>query len=302
VAIQGELVALLTAFLWAMSSVAYQYLGQRTPPLLLNLYKASIAIGFLVVTILVLRSPWPIVPLYTFGLLFLSGAIGIGLGDTAYFAALNRIGARQTLLIRVLAPAIAAMGSALFLGEQLSYWAWGGISITLAGVAWVISEGTPAASWESVDRQMLDREIRGGLFALIAALTDGLGAVLSRAALAQTTIEPLWSALLRLVGGAIVVLVLMVGQRKPLMMPSAKQTWQLVQVVLGVAFFSTYLGIWLQQTALKLTTAGVAQTLGATSPLFVLPIVAWQGERIGWKAIGGVVVALVGVGILLLLR
>ena len=62
------------------------------------------------------------------------------------------------------------------------------------------------------------------------------------------------------------------------------------------------MGIWLQQISLKYAAAGVAQTLFATSPLFVIPIVALMGERISLRAILGVVLAIVGVGFIFSLQ
>ena len=72
----------------------------------------------------------------------------------------------------------------------------------------------------------------------------------------------------------------------------------LVSVAIA-AFFATYLGIWLQQIALKYTAAGIAQALLATSPLFVLPMAAVMGDRISWRATIGATIALSGVWILL---
>jgi len=65
------------------------------------------------------------------------------------------------------------------------------------------------------------------------------------------------------------------------------------------AFFGTYLAIWLQQTALKFTAAGIAQTLAATSPLFVLPIAVWLGELVTVRAVLGVLVAIAGIALVL---
>ncbi len=67
-------------------------------------------------------------------------------------------------------------------------------------------------------------------------------------------------------------------------------------------FGSTYLGIWLQQTALKFVSAGIAQTLSAVSPLFILPIAAAMGDKISIRTILGVLVALVGIGVLFSLK
>ena len=64
------------------------------------------------------------------------------------------------------------------------------------------------------------------------------------------------------------------------------------------AFGSTYLGIWLQQTSLKFAPTGIAQTFLATSPLFILPIVALQGEKISLRAIFGVMISLAGIALM----
>jgi drug/metabolite transporter (DMT)-like permease len=58
------------------------------------------------------------------------------------------------------------------------------------------------------------------------------------------------------------------------------------------------MGIWLQQISLKYAAAGVAQTLFATSPLFVLPIVAVMGEYISLRSLLGAILAIAGVGLI----
>jgi drug/metabolite transporter (DMT)-like permease len=69
-------------------------------------------------------------------------------------------------------------------------------------------------------------------------------------------------------------------------------------VVVGTAFAGTFLGIWLQQTALKFTATGIAQSLTATSPLFVLPIAWMVGERVSLRSVVGVLLALAGIWLL----
>ncbi|KYC34878.1 hypothetical protein WA1_50075 [Scytonema hofmannii PCC 7110] len=75
--------------------------------------------------------------------------------------------------------------------------------------------------------------------------------------------------------------------------------WESMQ---GCAFLSTYLGFWLQQISLKFTAAGIAKSLGATSPLFVLPLAFFIGEKISLRAILGVLVASAGVELLFIYR
>ena len=120
---KGELAALTAAF-WAVASVVYVRLGQRIAPLQLNLLKGLIAIAFIVLTLKLNNQPIPKLDILPIKILLLSGAIGIGLGDTAYFFALNHLGARRTLLLETLAPPTTAILGLIFLGENLNAIAW----------------------------------------------------------------------------------------------------------------------------------------------------------------------------------
>jgi drug/metabolite transporter (DMT)-like permease len=286
----GESAALSAALLWALSSVVYSRLGLKIPPLQLNLYKGIIAIALIAITLLIQGSALINLSTSTVALLTISGIIGIGLGDTAYFSALNSLGARRTLLLETSSPPMGALLALIFIGEQLAYSSWCGILLTILGIAWVISERLP------VDNIRISR--KGIIWGILAAIAQALGAVISRYALIQSAVSPLESTLIRLIGGTIIVIGLM-------FLPVAKQTqiqWQLSRRSLGViaiaSFGSTYLGIWLQQVSLKFAPTGIAQTFLATSPLFILPIVALQGEKISLRAIIGVVVSVAGIALM----
>lgn len=286
----GEIAALSAALLWALSSVIYTRLGLKIPPLQLNLYKGLMAIAMITMTLLIQGEVFTDVSASTIALLLLSGIIGIGLGDTAFFTALNTLGARRTLLLETSAPPMGALLALIFIGEQLTPNVWCGILLTLLGIAWVISEGNP------VDRISVSRQ--GIIWGISAAIAQASGAVISRFALIQSQISPLESSLIRLVGGTVIVLGL-------LFFPIAQQSnikWQLSRRSLGIiaiaSFGSTYLGIWLQQTSLKFAPTGIAQTFLATSPLFILPIVALQGEKISFRAILGAVISLGGIALM----
>jgi drug/metabolite transporter (DMT)-like permease len=292
---RGELAALCAALIWAIASVIYTHLGRQLSPLVLNLVKGAMALVLLIATLGLQQSLFPTVSPTVLGLLLVSGAVGIGLGDTAYFAALNAIGARRTLVMESLSPPLAALLALGFLQEQLVGMAWAGIAMTIAGVLWVVLERIPR---QTVDGRKGYSPALGLLWGGLAALGQASGAVMSRAALAETAIDPLWSTLVRLVAGILVLLVWVGWQPRSLVELKLLRSWRVFAIVLVTAFFSTYLGIWLQQTSLKYAPTGIAQALSATSPLFVLPITAALGERITWRVGFGVVVAMVGIWLL----
>ncbi|NJM97757.1 MAG: DMT family transporter [Phormidesmis sp. RL_2_1] len=324
-ALIGELAALTAAFWWAAATLMFGKLGQTLSPLVLNLVKGLFAIAFLLLTLAVqaaIQGPLSAgsqgLPIRSAIYLVLSGGLGIGFGDTAYFAAINTLGARRALLLETLAPPMAAILAWIFLTEQLSFRAIAGIVITLVGIAWVISERVPGTSKATVGA--------GVRMALLATFCQASGAVLSRAALADVAVQPLLSSLIRLIAG-LAFMVILWGLRLPYLLTersspdrsspdrsspnrlleqdswastvSALKSPRILATVAITSFFATYLGIWLQQISLKYTAAGIAQALLATSPLFVLPMAAILGEKISWRSLAGVAIALGGIWLLL---
>ncbi|MEO1095361.1 MAG: DMT family transporter [Cyanobacteria bacterium J06638_28] len=289
----GQIAALTAAFLWALSTVLFGRLGKSLRPLPLNLAKGLIASVLIAATLLVQADIQPELPTNAVFWLLLSGAVGIGLGDTAYFTALNLMGARRVLLMESLAPALTALLALLFLKEQLAWTAWVGILLTLVGVAWVISERVPDATGVPM------QPWQGAFWGILAALGQASGSVMSRGALANTTVDPLWSSLLRITAGAIVLLALFSTQRHKIAQLRPLKSRNILLLVILAAIMATYLGIWLQQVSFKYTPAGIAQALLATSPLFVIPIAVLMGDRVTWRAILGVLIAIAGIWLLI---
>ena len=293
----GEIAALTAAFLWALSSVVYGFLGLKIPPLQLNFLKGIIAVVLILVTLgfqlidFASIAPLPLI------LLALSGLIGIGLGDTAYFFALNNLGARKTLVLETLSPPIGALLAFVFIGEIIYPLAWCGIFLTLLGIIWVISERTPDGRIHSK---------YGVLWAIAAAVAQAVGSVLSRTALLNSEIDPLESSLVRLVAGTAIAFILMqlplFATTQTLRQTIKDFSFKTFGIITLAAFGSTYLGIWLQQTSLKFAPTGIAQTLLATSPLFIIPISLVMGEKITSRSIGGALIAIAGIALLFIYR
>ncbi|MGF1459036.1 MAG: DMT family transporter [Leptolyngbyaceae cyanobacterium] len=289
----GEIAALTAAFLWAVSTVIFGRLGKSLSPLLLNLAKGSIAIALISLTLLLQQNRQPQIPLAAIGWLVLSGSIGIGLGDTAYFQSINYLGARRALLMESLAPPLTALIALIILQESLSAIAWLGIFLTVIGVTWVIFERVPEQTRGHLDLP------RGATWGLLAQMGQASGAVMSRGALVNSDIDPLWSGLIRIAAGGMILLILISRQGDVRAQITQLQSRQLWPMLVLAAFLGTYLAIWLQQVAFKSTPAGIAQALLATSPLVVLPLAAWMGDRITGRTVMGVLIAISGIWLLL---
>ncbi|MBD2328750.1 DMT family transporter [Alkalinema sp. FACHB-956] len=289
---RGELAALGSALIWSIAAIVYTTLGQQFSPLILNFTKGWLALGMLILTLLPQLILGHTLPPQAMTLLIFSGAMGIGLGDTAYFAALNCIGPRRSLLITSLSPGLTALLSWQFLQEALSLAAWLGIALTLGGVVWVTLERSQPEETRNL------RYRRGVIMAILAAVGQAIGAVLSRAALLNSSVDPLWSTLLRLGGGTIVLFGWILIQRQAREITKPLHPRRIFATIAITAFFSTYIGIWLQQVAFKHTAAGIAQALNSTSPLFILPFALFLGDRLSLRAILGALTACGGVWLL----
>jgi len=292
----GEIAALFAACLWAASSLLFKKLGKTIRPHELNLIKGVGAFVLLTLVSLFLHEPISALSPIALILLLLSGALGIGFGDTMYFEALNAIGPRRTLLISILAPPMTAIMAIIFLGEMIKPIAWLGVLITILGVAWVISS-------KSNDEETQKNMQRGIFFGLLFAFAQAGGSVVSRWALTQTSVTALQSAIIRLFAGVLfLILWITLGKIKTgawlhVEKEKRKTTWGILALVVVAGAF---LPIWLQQISFKFTEVGIAQTLLATSPLFVLLIAVLRKEKLTLREITGVILSITGIALLFL--
>ena len=288
----GGLAALTAALLWAIASTWFTRLGRHIRPLEINFLKGALALPLLTLMLFLGGGSLSLIPADALWLLLLSGAVGIALGDTAFLQTLQYLGPRRTLLLATLSPPMVALMAWAFLGEALAWSAWAGILVTIAGIAWVISERASGVQ-AGIDLK------RGLIAGSIYALAQSSALVLSRYALTRTTVDSLQSAILRLFAGAVLLAVFMLITRRPLVsLERFCQSPNLVGILAAATLIGTAIAIWLQQIAVALAPAGVVQTLLSTSPIFILPIAALAGERLTPRAVIGALVALAGVYLL----
>jgi len=243
---------------------------------------------------------------------FLSGVIGFGLGDIGVFYALPRIGSRLTLLMAQCAAAPIA---------GLTEWAWMGTTISvmqILAIGIILCGIVIALAPKNIPSADLPTFIAGIAFGLLAAVGQGLGAVLSRKAYEAARLagswtetrsvpESLWmgatTGYQRLIGGALVILVFYLvsltikswrtfprGEegKAPL---TNKARYVFLNAAAGPIF-----GIICFQWALATTPSAIVQPIIAMTPLVVMPM-AWflEGDRPSRRAVAGALLSVVGV-------
>lgn len=234
------------------------------------------------------------------GWFFLSGIVGMGLGDLGGFAALPLLGSRITVLItQCLAAPIAAIGEWIWLGTRLTaaQMAWG--ALILAGVAIAITPG------KSSPPRVRVRPI-GFLFGLVAASGQGLGALISRKgvlvadAAGEATRHAgfgITAAYHRILAGLVFTLVWFLVLRLLHRLPTAApkdgshgRSW-----ILANGFAGPVLAVACYQWALATTPGGIVLPIAATAPLLSIPIAyGLEGDRPPRRALLGGVLAVAG--------
>jgi drug/metabolite transporter (DMT)-like permease len=291
----GELCALLTACCWSGSSLAFAAATVRVGPIRLNVTRLMVASVMICVTVVVagievhLSSP-------QLRNLVISGIVGLVLGDSFLFKAYEYIGARLTMLIASLAPAVSAVVAFLLLDEIIAWLGILGMLVTLVGVGIVVLERRESF--------VIPRRYHGLgiLYGILAAVCQGVGLVIAKLAFLEGPIDGFVATLVRIVAAVLVIFPVakLSGRYENTLQIYLSDRKAIGFTMLG-ALLGPYLGITLSLIAISLTKVGIAATLMATVPIIMLPLVKYiQKEVLGWRAIIGALVAVGGVAILFL--
>ncbi|PMH32272.1 hypothetical protein BCU71_01580 [Vibrio lentus] len=293
----GELAAIGAAIVWACATWIYGQFGHRFSAMQLNIVKGVVASGMMLLVMSLIPMPEFELSANHFWILAISGVIGIAIGDSAYFAALKRIGANKTLLLESLAPPLSGVLALMFLGAALTLQSWLGVVITTLAVTFVVFQPSKSASGDSSHKAQWS----GIGYGLVASVCQASGVVISHYALVAGDVPPLLGALIRLtIGVFAVMLVIPFVEKKPYA-SIKRDLWAMTKLdklwLLGAIFVGTFLALWLQQVALKNANPAIAQTLIATSPVFILVIYALKGEKVSKQSVIGTLVALGGISL-----
>lgn len=290
----GEIAALGGAILWAFSSFLFTEATIRLGVIQLNVDRLILAILLLLLTI------------FAFGIgfsttntqmlyLFISGIIGLVLGDTFLLAAFKSIGPRITMLIMSFNPAVAAIFAFFMLGETLGLPIIIGMALTLAGITLVVMEKQKTKTKFKVTP-------KGVIYAFLGAFGQAFGLVFSKMAFLEGDINSLTASLYRMLAALLIIVplgIIMKQYSNPIKI-YLKDKKLFLLVTIG-SIIGPYLGITLSFIAAINTKIGVASTLLATVPILMLPLSHYfYKEKLSFRSIAGAVIAVLGVQLLFL--
>ena len=293
----GELAALATSFFFAMTALIFTSTWRMVGSQVTNRMRLTFALIYLfVLNVILFREPLPFSAGSSRWLwLSLSGIIGLSLGDAFLFQSFLWVGPRLGTLLLSLAPIFGSIIAWTFFGEILKALQITGIVLTLAGIAWVVtSHQEPPNTPDGHTR-------RGVIFGVLAGLGQAVGLVLSKQGMLGD-FSVFQANAIRMLAAVIFTWVLTTFEGK---VPATFTALREKPLVLGLlalgALVGPVLGVLSSLFAVQHAEIGVASTLMALPPVIILPISYFVfKEKIGWQALLGTVLAIVGVAILFL--
>jgi len=298
----GESAAILVSCFWTGGSLLFTSAGKRVGSFSVNVFRTTIAIALLgcahVVLLGVLLPAASSAQWFWMGL---SGIVGLGIGDFGLFAAYVTIGPRRTLLVQASSPIFASVLAFSILGETFGLLSMLGVAVTLTGIVVVLLE-REEKSQETFEAKK--RKTWGVFFALVSAMGQGFGAVLSKKGMyvgVSVAMNPLSAALIRMLLAGLFVWACALFAGKLPGLRKAVRDKDGIKFTAAGALVGPFIGMTLSMVALANAETGIAQTLMSLMPVMIIPVI-WiiYRDRTSWRGMLGALVAVVGVAILFL--
>ena len=286
----GEFYAAFCALLWAAAVILFRRGGERVPPVALNLFKDAVGFVLLVATLVALRVPFdpPSAAVEDWLTLLASGAMGIGIADTLFFASLNRLGAGRSAIVDCLYSPFVLLCSFVYLKEPV------GPSLLFAIV--MMAAAILVGTWQGGVGGTAARGRRtrvGVVLGAASMLIMAAGIVLAKPVLDRSDV--LWATTVRMTGGLAVLGVQCLSPLRRAQVASAFRPGPHWRFTLPGSVVGAYLSIVFWTLGMKYTQTTVASVLNQLSTVFVMLLAAAVlHERLGWRQVVAIVFGIAG--------
>jgi drug/metabolite transporter (DMT)-like permease len=165
------LFALLSAFCFSLASVGFTHYARKVTVLWVNCFKACMATILFGITYFFVKdfSVWP--SWISLGCFFLSGLVGLNIGDIFLLKSFARMGSARTLIIFSFQPLILGFFAFFLFGQEMTLVKMSAIAFMVACVF--------VLSYERF-KQEKRWEWKGPVFALSGVILDSCGILLTR--------------------------------------------------------------------------------------------------------------------------
>ena len=230
----------------------------------------------MLVPVVAVSGSWRSLTLADCAVLGLSGFIGIFVGDTALFGAMNRLGPRRTSVLFATHAFFSALLGYFVLGEQMGAQAMVGGSLVMGGVMTATLMGRhkdDAHAWES-DRGQWGLGVALGL---LAALCQAVSSLIAKPVMVSGA-DPIAATAVRVTATCVAQFVLLWSGFAAARAQHKASARILLQVG-WIGFLGMGVGMTFILLALKHGDVGMVAILSSVSPVLVLPLLWLRLKR-----------------------
>ena len=329
---KGEIISICVALSWTVTALFAEVASKRIGSLPLNVCRMAMSLVALSLTLwLTLGVPYPrYADGSTWFWLLLSGVVGYVLGDYCLFKGYILIGSRFGQLFMTLSAPTAAVTGFLLLGERMGPLALLGMAVTLVGIGMsVLSKQSPTEEGKegvkSAGTWRLKLSPKGVLYGCGAGVGQGIGLVLSKmglehynASLLAHGLTPdsvpaeavlniplslsmpfaatMIRAIMGIIGFSVALLLFTKGGKQQL--SHAIHDRKAMLCAFCSMMFGPFVGVSMSLLATMYTNTGIAQTLMALTPIFIIAPAAWLfHQKVTPREVLGALISVAGVSL-----
>ena len=305
----GEMISIGVAFSWTATALLSEMGSKRMGNVTLNFTRMAITLVFSGILFWVVTgNPLPAkASTEAYLWMMLSGLVGYVIGDFCLFQCYIIIGSKYGQLFMTLAPITAAFMAWLTLGQAMKAMGIVAMAVTLTGIAiTVLGRG------DDHHGISLKLPLNGVLCAIGAAICQGVGLVLSKIGMnhyeatmstpSEPWIRPFYANVFRCLAGIIGFAILLHFREgfKSLRKNITDRTSMSVATLTTI--FGPFVGVGCSLLAVQYTSAGIASTLMALTPIIIILPAWWLFRQpITLKSVIGALISVAGVSLFFLL-
>lgn len=308
----GEIISLGVAVSWTITALCAEVASKRLGSTPFNVLRMLLSLIMLGTMLLVVTGS--AVPRYadaqTWLWLLASGFVGYLFGDYCLFNCYVIIGSRFGQLFMTLAPIASALFGYLLMGETIRPLAMLGMAVIIGGISLAVFSKKDASQVQtaSADAGKVHLPLKGILLGIGAGTGQGIGLVLSKVGMLHyeqcipatdtdfATYMPFASTFIRAVMGLTGFVIVLALQGKLHLLKRVFHERVAMANAVSATVFGPFIGVSFSLMAVLYTSTGVAQTLMALTPVFILwPAHLLFHQKVTLKEVLGAVIAVGGV-------
>ena len=289
------LIAILAALCWAIASLISADVTRKIGGLAFNRIRLFF-VSIMLISCAFYLDTWDTINQDLLFTILLSGIIGVFLGDTLLFIALQKIGPRRNNILFSLAAPFTVILNIIFLNQIMSLINLIGCFVVFFGVVIAITYGNSrdkSHRWEVVEGNIY----LGIIFGIMAALCQAIGLIMMKPILSMGA-DPIASASLR-TAISFIFLSFTFFLDFNIFNQKGSLTIKIISQSLISGFLGMALGMSLLLIALQKADAGIVATLSSTSPIMILLLIWLITKKMptmgAWI---GTILAIIGSGLI----